>query len=72
MSKKTKNPIMFNTAIILPTNVQQQSFEKVMNVRKMMKLYPSMSLRTACANNGCDYKTYKKYLDFVVKVEGLI
>lgn len=69
MSNKNLN---FQTAVVMPNKAQQESFNKVCSVRKMMKLYPNMSLRTACANNSIDYKTYKKYLDFVTKIEGLL
>lgn len=71
MSKKQSHKQNISSVVLLDRN-QQESFNKVCNVRKMMKLYPEMSLRSACAHNGCDYKTYKKYLDFVVKVEGLL
>ena len=64
--KYTKN---YKANILLCSKIEQENFEKVSKVLKLMSNYPSMSLTSAIRHCHTTFPTYYKYKDLVKKMK---
>lgn len=66
-SKESKNN--FNVNIIFCTKQEQENFNKVRKVAKLMEEYPNMSLTSAISHCNTTFPTYQKYKDIINKLK---
>lgn len=64
--KHTKN---YKANILLCSEIEQENFEKVSNVLKLMSKFPNMSLTSAIRHCHTTFPTYYKYKDLVEKMK---
>ena len=64
--KYTKN---YKANILLCSKIEQENFEKVSKVLKLLSNYPTMSLTSAIRHCHTTFPTYYKYKDLVEKMK---
>lgn len=63
---KTNN---FTVNIMLCSKIEQENFDRVQKVVKLMEDFPNMSLTTAIHRCNTTFPTYYKYKDLVNKLK---
>lgn len=59
----------YNANILLCSKIEQENFEKVSKVFKLLRDYPNMSLTSAIKHCHTTFPTYYKYKDLVEKMK---
>ena len=69
MSSKKYTKNYYKANILLCSKIEQENFEKVSKVLKLMSNYPNMSLTSAIRHCHTTFPTYYKYKDLVKKMK---
>ena len=69
MSSKKYTKNYYKANILLCSKIEQENFEKVSKVLKLLSNYPNMSLTSAIRHCHTTFPTYYKYKDLVKKMK---